>query len=113
MNDNKTTCKRDPSDLLDLHEDIYFSWNIFHISISGSTDKKSPTATVSSVQIGMDISRSGALCKEYSYENLPEWMQEKLSMIQVLGDVGENIVGVGIQLSPTDFWVYEHEGDRE
>ena len=110
MNDNNKPRKLDPNDNL---KDIYYAWNIYHVSLREGTDGKPLTLTVAPVQIGMDISRSEALCRTHSYEEFPEWMQEKISMLQVLSDEGKNVVGVGIQLSPTDFWVYEHEGDRE
>lgn len=53
------------------------------------------------------------LCRFYaSVEELPHWMQEKLSVLSVMGTTEEIIDGVGIRLSGNDFWVFIKENEN-
>lgn len=50
------------------------------------------------------------LCRFYaSVEELPHWVQEKLSLLSVMGTIDETIDGVGIRISDKDFWVFKEE----
>jgi len=54
------------------------------------------------------------LCRFYdSVEELPHWVQEKLSVLSVMGTTEEIIDGVGIRLSGNDFWVFTKEVQDE
>jgi hypothetical protein len=58
---------------------------------------------VSKVEVDED-----PLCRFYdSVEELPHWVQEKLSVLSVMSTTEEIIDGVGIRISDKDFWVFK------
>ena len=47
----------------------------------------------------------------YGYEQLPEWIQRKLSVLQLIAveEYGEDIEGVGCVLDKGTYWVYDSQ----